>query len=713
MARFVKKGPATTYAHALLTLTQAIEDGKLGSRESAEAIAEVATLESMNDDQVTRLTPLNEGIDQIFQNAKLDELIRSAAGMDAKSDPKDFPQYEAAFTAMEMTAAAIGDPKTYMEAFRNPNTAPNKTSVVGSEESFTIESFDNFDFTGFKAQSILTAGLSMASSPFAQGVFKPVVIGAAQSGLDIQVAVPQIYNRTYRKSNGEPFDFRKQSLVKAALDHTILESNSTKIVPVSKTENDPYLAAAADYAPKTVRVGTVDVAIRPIKYGTTVNLLGVSAHDAILKSGEQTEMDTLDPLVGMGVQVLQIKNAAKVGQLEIDISRLPGALMNDVIEGKQTDKYGVFVGSVWVTSTDKMHDGAALSTMDFESKLGLAPGTPWRAKLSLRLTATLDYEKGDIRIDFTEAKFGDVFTGVEFKTRVLPTSTEYADFIAAAELKGLGFFPESQRSNSNMKDLGTVVDVGHVFKFRLAVPMEAPISSVSPINQLGGGVSMDTLSAVKRLRLLGSAATVMLDFEKRLIASQGIENSGVAIGAFLVDPTYIARKIDTQAVVQTMSSSQGLADLQNQIVNAIVMQTNELILKSGYRVALQVFTGSSNNFEVNLVTDPLIENLIMSSGDGRTLGNQRRFTITSVDDLRFRGKIYITVSRTDVSGADPLNAGCHLSAPSLVYKAITTRSGVAAETQLLPREKFHMTCPLMAVLTVEGLETYFHSDLTP
>ena len=713
MARLAKKGPESTYAHALLSLTQAIDNGLLGSRESAAAIAEVATLESMNDDQVTRLTDLNAGIDKVFGDAKVDELIRSAAGMTKESDPKDFPQYEAAFTAMEMTAAAIGDPKAYMEAFRNPSTAPNKTTVVGNEESFTVESFDNFDFTGFKAQSILTAGLSMASSPFAQGVFKPVVIGAAQSGLDIQVAVPQIYNRTYRKSNGEPFDFKKQSLVKAALDHTILESNSTKIVPVSKTDNDPYLAPASKYTPKTVRVGTVDVQVRPIQYGKVVNLLGVSAHDAVLKAGEQTEMDTLDPLVGLGVQVLQIKNGAKVGAVEIDISRLPGSLMNDVIEGKQTDKYSLFTGSVWLTSTDKMHDGLALSTLGFETQLGLAPGTPWRVKLSYRLGATLDYEKGDVRVDLIEVLLGDVFTGVEFKTKVVTTSQQYIDFKAAAELEGLGYFPESQRSNSNMKDLGTVVDVGHVFKFRLAVPMEAPISSVSPISQLGGGVSMDTLSAVKRLRLLGSAATVMLDFEKRLIASQGIENSGVAIGAFLVDSTYIARKIDTQAVVQTMSSSQGLADLQNQIVNAIVMQTNELILKSGYRVALQVFTGSSNNFEVNLVTDPLIENLIMSSGDGRTLGNQRRFTITSVDDLRFRGKIYITVSRTDVSGADPLNAGCHLSAPSLVYKAVTTRSGVAAETQLLPREKFHMTCPLMAVLTVEGLETYFHSDLTP
>lgn len=715
---FFKKQSDNRYTMARQIIEQAISTQRFGDRQTATDAGAFVSLESTNTEVLARMYAAEQDISAVFQEAEVTDLLYMAAGWVEGGDKAPFKHtVEQAQKAMLLTAMAANAPKEYMTKFYAPENATNNTVVFGSEvhsdQVLAMEGFDTFNFDEFRAMTILSAGLTMATSPF-QSLFKPVVIPASQSGFDIVVRLPQIYGRTTRPDNGQVWNLEKHSLVKAALDHTILEANSTKIVPVAKTANDAFLVAAADVANTVEKVGTTEVPTRPIKYGVKVNLINLSNHDGVKATGQQNETDTIDPFVSMGVQYIKVTNGGNAGVVRADISRLAGALLNTMAEGRHPDRSTSFEGAVWVSNDTVLANGTTVeATLGLGALLGLAANTPYRVKLHMRLHATVEHNDSNMQVDFVSAKWGEAYTGADYKTKVDAASTEYQDLVATAVLAGLGYHPESQRSNSNMRDLGTIVDPGTDYKYRLAVPMEAPISSVKPVTQLGAGVSMDTLSAVKRLRNYGTAATTLLDFEKRLIATQGMEDSLLAIGDILVDSTYSFRTIDVTSAVRTIHSSVGMADLQHQIVNAIAMQANEILLDSAYRNALQVYTGNANNFEVNLITDPLVASLIMTQGDGRTLGNGRRFSITEVEDRRFRNRVYITFSRTDVAGADPLNFGCHLSAPSLIYQATTTKGGaVAGETQMIPREKFYVTLPILGRLDIIGLEGYFN-NMTP
>jgi hypothetical protein len=712
---FFKKGSDNRYTEAKLQLEDAINMGRFGDKQTAKDAAEFVSLETVGAETLGRLANVEQDIESTFMSAQIEELLYNAAGWTEGADKSKFKHtVEQAQKAMTFMAMASADPKAYMAKFYNPAKAPSDVVVFGSEahsdQVISMEGFDTFNFNEFRAQSILSAGLTMATSPF-QSLFKPVVIPASQSGLDIVVRLPQIYGRTFRPDNGAQWNLEKHSLVKAMLDHTILEANSTKIVAVAQASNDAFLVPAAKVANRTVKVGTTEVATRPIKYGVKVNLINISNHAGVKATGTQNETDTLDPFISLGHQNIEIVNGGNSGVFVADISRHAGALLNIAPEGRDPNRSTSFEGAVWVSHDSLLANGATVeATLGLGALLGLAANVPYRAKLNMRLHGTVEFTDGNMQVDFIHAKWGEAYTGADFAVKVDSASAEYQALVTTATLAGLGFDPEAQRSNSNMRDLGTIVDPGTDYKFRLSVPMEAPISSVKPVTNLGAGVSMDTLSAVKRLRNYGTAATTLLNFEKRLIATQGMKESLTAIGDILVEATYLRRQIDVTSAVRTINSATGMADLQNQIVNALAMQANEILLDSAYRNALHVYTGNANNFEVNLITDPLVANLIMTQGDGRTLGNQRRFSITEVEDRRFRNRVYITFSRTDVAGADPLNFGCHLSAPSLIYQATTTKGGaVAGETQMIPREKFYVTLPILGRLDIVGLEGYFHN----
>lgn len=721
MAFFTRNKAAVGYQAAADFLKDQEVMGNLGNEESAKAIAGFSSLEALanNKEQEMVLEAAEARIEKVLKSEQVLGYIRTVAGLDADQTPENNHVLASAMSAMTQAAMAGGDAETYMNKYSKPSRATGDVTIEGTEDGFAMEGFDDFKFDEFKAASVLSAGLNMATSPFSQTFFKPVSIPGGQSGLDLRVQLPQIYARTIRENDGRPFAFEKHSLVRAALDSTILEANHTKIVPVGSADNATYLAPIGEIANRNVSVAGVEVGVRPILYGTMVNLIGISSTPRIIAMGAQTEMDTLDPYVSIGVQYIEISDTNGGGDrtaiIAADFTNMPGATLYGTPDGNIRNKATVFEGRFWVTNeTENIRVGATGGTVgedtQIDEALGLADGDAFRFALTVRLAATLEHERANMQVDFISAEASHFTSGANLDTPVATADVTAA--LATTAFDGSGWEPSARRSNSIMKDLATIVDSGTTYQWRLAVPMEAPISSLQPVTVMGGGVAMDTLSAVKRLRNLGTAATTLLNFETQMIATAGIPDANVAIGDVLVDSTYIHETIDLTAVVQTISSSQGLQDLQTHLVNAVTWLANQLIMQSNYRNALAVYTGNANNFEVNLVTDAEIANLLMTAGDGRTLGNGRRFSVTEIDDLRYRGEIYMTLSRTDVAGADVLNSGCHLSAPALIYKATTTRGqAVAGETQMLPREAFYMTLPILGRMSVTGLTNYFSQPI--
>lgn len=718
---FYNKPKETLYQEALALVQEQVSNGVFGDKTVTETLNSVTSLESLTSDQISVLGQAEQKIEQFLNSDAMDTILHTYAGVDLSANPSKEqlnqvkPLIDQAKLAMTNAAMASSDPAAYMQASFNPKPGTADFKVMGDAENHesvvAMEGFDDFDFDKFVAKSILNAGIAVVVAPFAPTWFKPVTVPNSQSGVDVTINIPVVYNRQYRGDTGKPYELKKTSIVKAPLDHTILENNLLEVIPVAKTENDEWLAPVSVVPNTSATLGGETIQTRPIAYNKKVNLIGVSTTDELLKTGVQDERDTIDPVVGIGKQYVgAVYDGAASGAIVADVSFMAGALLNRVAEGRQPDKSTSFTGNVWINSTDELVGGAPVSSLGIHSTLGQPVDTPIRLKLSIRLHATVEHYDANMQVDAQPDAFQlvEVQYGANYENRIVAGDADFDDIKAKLALTPAGYWPDTRRSNSNMRQLGTSIDKDTEYKFRLSVAFQSPISSVKPVIQTGNGLSLDTLSAVARMRDMGTAASTIIDFERRLRAVQGLENSFLTIGDTLVEPTFKARELDVSSATRTISSKDGLDDLRNQIVNAITMLANETIIDSGYRNALAVYTGNRDNFETNLLCDPLVNNLIMSSGDGRTLGNGRRFTTSEIDDRRFRNKVYGSFSRTDVSGVDPLNFGAFLTSPSMIYKATTTKGGaVSGETQLVPRNRFYVTLPILFRLDIKGLEGYF------
>jgi hypothetical protein len=630
-----------------------------------------------------------------------------ANGAEISSISDEDPRVQNGMAAATAILVAGQAPEEYMEAFlKQPHGGADNTIMVGNASGFDAEAFDEFKFDKFTVKSALTAGVIATTSPFSQTFFKTAVLPAGQNGLDMRVTIPETYKRYYRPGTGVPSTIARKSLVRAALDHTILLDNSTDIIPVSDAARNPRLVATLPA--RQVEQHGVQFDSRPIQYNVEVDLVDISTNAGLIKVGAMTEQDTLDPYVSLGRQVLNINDGTNDIAVEVDIDGLPGTMINYLPEGNVRDMGTNARVRVWIHSTDLDYAGNVLSAGLDTTGLAWLTGD-YRLEVELMIHAMMDMDGNLVvnPVEFTPESIKRVQFGTAYGTTA--DATQLAALQAALTLTGLGYFPVARRSNSNMRDVGTIVDTGRTYNYRLAAPLGAPLTSVKPVAAMGNGVSLDGLSSVARLRNIGTAVTTLLDFEKKLIATQELEDTqAAAIGGILIKPTHLKTTLNVDTMVRNRDSRHGQEDLSVHLVNAITMHANRMIVDAGYMPALEMYTGSRGNFEVIITTDPIIANLIMTSGDGRTLGNGRRFKVTEMDDERMRGKIYISLARTDVSGPDVMSFGAHITVPPLVHQAqVTVNGSTHNQTQLVPRDSFHVTLPILGRIDVTNLEDFY------
>lgn len=675
--------------------------------------------DKLTTDDKTTLTNAVNAAKKVVEDAGYHEyLAKLIVGSDEvavtaflNEDAKKHSGFQAGLTSAMTMIIASQDAASYAAAYVKPSgNTDSDTTVVGSFDGYDAEGFDNFVFDQFTVKSAMTAGIVAATSPFSQTFFRPSVLPASQNGLDLRVTVPYTYRRTYRPATGKENKMHRKYLVRAPIDHTIMEDNSTDVIPVADAGRADTQVAAIPT--KTVSQHGVEFQTRPLKFGVKHDLIDVSSNEILVKLGEMTEQDTLDPLVSMGRFVLAFTENANVANMEVDISTHPLSMVNYQAEGfeKNMGTNGDF--AIWVHSTDIDYAGTAFSGVVDTSSLAWLTGD-YRLHLALRASAQVD-EDANMVVDLSEAVVVGIDFGTDFGTKATEAQVEAFNALVNIDVENSGYFPKARRSNSNMRDVGTIVDAGRTTKYRLAAPLGAPISTVKPIAALGNGVSIDGLSSAARLRDLGTSVTTLFNFENKLVAMQELPGAAAAIGGQLVKSRYIRNSLNVINMVRNRDSRHGNEDLRVHMVNAITMLANRLIVESGYLPALEMYTGSRSNFEVIVVTDPIIANQLMTAGDGRTLGNNRRFKVSEVDDARMAGKIYISLARTDTTGADVMSFGTQIICSPFVHQAqVTLGASTHNMQQIIPRTSFHVTLPILGRIDITGLEDFYLQPATP
>lgn len=629
-------------------------------------------------------------------------------------------------TAMEsaaVTMLAAGSPELYHENFIHGKAASAASSVVDTyvpgvdSAKPAMESFTQDAFNKFISHSILVNALSVGNNDFDEAFFPTEVIEAGQSGVDVDVSICYAYNRTKRAANGKPFEFEKKSLIRAIEDHTILEGGSTAIYPRgdAAANNDAYLVDATVVGNRVIDVAGTEITTRPLKFGTEVDLLAVSAHPGLIGSDGQDETDALDPNVSLSSVFVKVTvddgAAGKTGVYELSTAGMSGSVFTRVTQGSANASSLAFKNVLGLNGTMKSVGGVAIQDLGIEAILGLAPGDAWTVEMPVSISGNLNTEYANLEVYGNSIGINRAFVGAD-KTVVAKSSTEYTDLKAKVTLELVAFYPKARRVNANLRQRGILIDSGENNRYYFPIEVGSPLSSVRPIKVNGGGATVEGLVQGLRTRSSNSSVSTLLYAESQL---QQAVNDGVMsvntsmIGSLFVRPSYTARSLDASSVVTINRSGEGYDDLRALLVDAVTTMADKLALESGYLAALEQFTGGDREYEIVVGTDPRLAGLLMKSGDARTFGEGRNYRIVSSLDLRMRNRIYVTFRRVSQRGVDPLSFGAHLYMPALVHEVANSHQNGATvqEVQVQPRELHANTLPILGRIDVSNLEDFY------
>lgn len=703
MAIFNKNKALSPWAALAVKVENAIESRQLLLGEST--VQTMVSFESYDAEspKAMEVEGLEKEVFTHLENIGFSAQLAAHIGVESK----DHPCVVAGMDAAVMTIMAQQDPAGYTHAATTVKTAPEGVTVFRDQgiQEVSLEGYDDFKFDGFVGTAVVANALAAASSPFSELFFRTVVLSPSQSGVDVTITNPLVYTRQPRNANGSAYDLVKQSAVRALIDASILAGHATKVLPVATTAKAGILVDAGTIANREETIAGKTVQVRPLVYGKDIDLLAASSAEELLTAGAQDETDTLDPAVSLGTHYLTLTNDVNTAIVAVNLDGMSGALFALTQEGNTKDQLVYFKGTVVLTSDMETISGATLeSALALATVMGGTASDAWRVEVALEISGNLAYTKGNIRVNFNGATVG---TG--YLAGAALTATPQAGLVAALGVAGTGYEPTATRSNSNMRDLGTIIDVNDSINGRIPARMQSPLSVIAPNSVQGGTATMEAVNMIRRVRASNQAVDKLMSTEKQLLTSSGIEGAAPSIGAMAgVKPTLITKTLNVNSEMVQFGSAQSMLDLQGSIAAAVNTTTQQLLLDSGYLASLEMFTGSQSNFEVIVGTDPQIESLLMTSGDNRTIGNGRNYAIASSLDARLRGKIYISFRRTDVDGASAHCFGVHPIMPSLIHKATVSRGGSSStETIVVPREDFAVTCPALAVITVVGLDTVF------
>lgn len=603
--------------------------------------------------------------------------------------------------------AAAGDAEGYHRAFTSQPMNETKATLLNRRvpgidyANLSGETFEPVSIKDNLAISVVVAALSTSVNSFEQLFYPTVVLPAGKSGVDIKVRTPYAYQLKGRNTDGTKYDAKKdrRSLVEAYRDNSILRSLANKIIPNATAQNAGVLVNAADVPNRSETINGASFNTRPVAFGKTVDLIAISAVSELAGAGVQNQTDVLDANLNLGsifVKLTDSDISPVSAVVELDVSTLPGANFFPSAEGPVTGQVLQFEGIVQVPST------MITVTNGTASDVTVTTGD-WTLELNVNVTGKLD-ESDNATVYSQGAEVVRVLDG---NGQALGSS-EVASIVAALTVDLVGWLPDGTRTNSNLRERGQIIDAGTPVVYRIPVMPGAPLTAICPIGT-NGEVDFDDLAKANRIRNSNNAVITTLDFERTISKTRDLPANSTTVGSAMgIKPTYAKATLDVSADLQRHSSMNGYADLRTGITNALSLMADQLAVESGYLSVLELESGSSDNYDVILGSDPHLASLIMTSGDARALGASHNFIVAKTHDEEMAGKIYVSFRRRDVSGPSPFSFGFHAEMPAMIYNAQLNIGGSThQELQMIPRSTFAVTLPVLGVLEVKNMQKLF------
>lgn len=680
----------------------------------SESLAtKVASLESLSEEDLNGLRDVAKqatpALESMFEQLGISENQNSAHSY------LESRRSEASRDAASIVMMAQGNPAHYMEKalsvaveqFADAShgrvvnvvgEGANGSMQYNDTAKFGLESYDENELKKHIAFSTVFAAATARQADFAEAFFPTYVVSPEQIGTDVRVRRNMVLNRKLHPITGKPMDLEKVNLLDAFRDHKILSNESTLLVPVYRDESKEFFVDTAKVKVRTVPVDGVDVDTAPLQFGKTIDLLGISQNDQLLKAGIVDNTDAVDAYARLDNLFIQVGDQI----VSFNVRRSPRAGAVKSVEGDSREMNFQF------QTYDLLLD-ADTKDVDGKEVTALSTLNGMKLRLAIRVSGELNVEYGNINLVATGLGVSAVFDAQNEAVSLNDAAAKA--IIDALKLDAFGYELLARRNNANRRSQGLLVDVTE-YAERYTVPISSPLSTVAPLATDKSAKDLQALINAANIRTNNNAVTLLLNYAddlKQATQTSFFKSSLTTvpgIGRLLVEPTFKYLKIDLAKEVNSVQSAQRAEDIQGALVTPIRNMAYELVRDSNYQAALDADSeGRTERPHLVVGTDIVTQQFLMVTGDDRTLSIGMDHTIVASPDKRMVGKIILAFVRKNTSEPDALSFGSHIYIPELSSVVPVNRFGATNRETMIQMRNLQITnLPVMGMIEVENLD---------
>jgi len=606
------------------------------------------------------------------------------------------------------------DPKSYLSlAVSTESKAPAGTVFAhadGAEfdSAYSTESFDNQSLVDHLAISVGLNYKISRQSPAMEMIYRTVPLTPEQGGVDITVPSLYVQNTLRHDLSGDASDFGLRRVMDSTIDHTVLNDNSTALIPVYTDAGKDKFVAESVVEPFESVVGRRTVTTSALALNKTINLFGLGQADTIQRVGQSDYTEAMDRNIGVDSVYFAVGGKT----IRWDTRGLP---FSRFVKGPEQGGRQLMLNFPLTTlilgpgSTD--YEGTVLTGGVFD----IITTGKYKVRLRTVLTGNADVERGTVTVSASQV---EVLNVQNEAGDMVPLTTGAGKSIVdgLANLGVVGWYPDARVTNSNHRHLGLMLNVRTVTE-RLQTRLRSPFFVPYPVNEERDQTIMDYLTFAVGAYMNNEAVSTLINYHERLMRlTGGLRGAMTAgdfelnalpiegVGRYLINP-YVAEVNINLLNGQSLETSGNLENANAVLINAVRSIAFEILQNTNYENACRYMDGgdTAQPWKIALVTSPAIKQFFSVSGDTRTLGANLPFQLESDPDSRLRNTMYMTFIR-EGDGIDPLNAGVNLMTPTLVSSITTTRNNrVATECVVQPRFQHYNLLPIIVKFNVSGV----------
>ena len=624
--------------------------------------------------------------------------------------------------AAAIAALANGNPAVYaqraMSVSVEGNTSLPAFGSAGSMDfrlSPSSEAFDESELRKFAPHSIVFNALAAVQDPFAEAFFPTYVMSPDNAGAEVSVQRTMVFNEVTRSATGSITNFGKVNLVDAVQDASILENQTTDLVPVYLADDSraEFFVDTDVLAPADVKVDGDEFKTSALRVDAQMDLVSLATGPNRINS-QIDSTDSIDGRVELKTVYVLVRDAANQADpatgesdvLEIQVKGLPRTTFQPTAEGDSREMALTFANNAVLLASDT-------KAVDQSKADALAGLNDYVASLDMKLNGTLNVETGALEINASPLRVNGLVdaSGAQIST----TQGDGKAAIDSFSMEVIGYKLDARLTNANRRTRGILIDRTEV-KERYTVPLGAPISAPQPIHGSSDQASdLRALVTTARTRTSNNAVTTLLNYVDSLrstvarATATGTAPQVQGIGRLLVKRYFQEETIDAAAVINSTKSHEKASDFSAILVDAIRQIAYKMMDRSNYAAALEMETGGTSvKPKLIIGTDHVIAQHIMVSGDERTASIGMDFEVVSSPDARMSGKIVLGFGRGASGKPDALGFGTHFYMPELTSTAQVSRDNATTkETQVQPRDLHVPHLPVMGVINVSNIDKVF------